>query len=144
MLDDYTHVEEETVKYGYKDPSLDLLHHSYFHIWDNNGQNIGLCSFANGQHIGWWSFVEGEGGEEIQVGEGGDDEDYERETPPGPTPSNIDDCDWDGMHSWHDKLDDICLHTLSVEFLINVCLPSCLVPCTWREWRPIISLGLVE
>ena len=39
--------------------------------------------------------VEGEGGEEIQVGEGGDDEDYERETPP---PSDIDDCDWVGLH----------------------------------------------
>jgi hypothetical protein len=26
LLDDCTHVEEETVEYGYKDPSLDLLH----------------------------------------------------------------------------------------------------------------------
>ncbi len=33
LLDDYPHVEEEPVKYGYKDPSLDLLHRSYFHIW---------------------------------------------------------------------------------------------------------------
>ena len=35
--------------------------------------------------------VEGEEGEEMQIGEGGDDEDYESETPP---PSDIDDCDW--------------------------------------------------
>ena len=34
--------------------------------------------------------VEGEGGEEIQVGEGGDDEDYEKEDP---HPSDIYDCD---------------------------------------------------
>jgi hypothetical protein len=26
------------------------------------------------------------------------------------------------------KVHDICLHTISVEFLINVCLPSCLPP----------------
>ncbi len=32
LLDDCTHVEEETVKYGYKDPSLDLLRRSYFHF----------------------------------------------------------------------------------------------------------------
>ena len=28
-----TDVDTETVKYGYKDPSLDLLRRSYFHIW---------------------------------------------------------------------------------------------------------------
>jgi hypothetical protein len=39
-------VDEETVKYGYKDPSLDLLRRSYFHIWDKNGQHIGCRSFA--------------------------------------------------------------------------------------------------
>jgi hypothetical protein len=38
--------------------------------------------------------VEGGGGEELEVGEGGDDEDYEREAPP---PSDIDGCDWDGL-----------------------------------------------
>ena len=38
--------------------------------------------------------VEGEGGDELEVGEGGDDEDYEREPPP---PSDIDGCDWDGL-----------------------------------------------
>jgi hypothetical protein len=27
-------VPYETVKYGYKDPSLDLLRRSYFHLWD--------------------------------------------------------------------------------------------------------------
>ena len=44
--------------------------------------------------------MEGEGGEEIQVGEGGDDEDYEREDPP---PSDIDDCDWVGLcYNIHD------------------------------------------
>ena len=32
LFDDCTHVEEETVKCGYKDPSLDLLRRSYFHI----------------------------------------------------------------------------------------------------------------
>jgi hypothetical protein len=32
LLDDCTHVQEETVKYGYKDPSLDLLRCSYFDI----------------------------------------------------------------------------------------------------------------
>ncbi len=46
LLDDYAHVEEETVKYGYKDPSLDLLRHSYFHIWVKNDQHIGWHSFA--------------------------------------------------------------------------------------------------
>ena len=46
LLDNYTHVEEETVKYGYKDPSLDLLRRSYFHIWSKNGQHIGWRSFA--------------------------------------------------------------------------------------------------
>ena len=46
ILDVCTNVEEETVKYGYKDPSLDLLHHSYFHIWGKNRQQIGWCSFA--------------------------------------------------------------------------------------------------
>jgi hypothetical protein len=46
LLDDCTHVEEETVKYGYKDPSLDLLRRSYFHIWGKNGQHIGWRSFA--------------------------------------------------------------------------------------------------
>jgi hypothetical protein len=46
LLDDYAHVEEETVKYGYKDPSQDLLRHSYFHIWGKNGQHIGWRSFA--------------------------------------------------------------------------------------------------
>jgi hypothetical protein len=30
----------------------------------------------------------------VEVGEGGDDEDYEREAPP---PSDIDGCDWDGL-----------------------------------------------
>jgi hypothetical protein len=30
----------------------------------------------------------------LEVGEGGDDEDYEREAPP---PSDIDGCDWDGL-----------------------------------------------
>ena len=34
------------------------------------------------------------GGSSLQVGEGGDDEDYERESPP---PSDIDGCDWDGL-----------------------------------------------
>ena len=44
--------------------------------------------------------VEREEGEEMQVGEGGDDEDYEREAPP---PSDIDDCDWAGLRcSIHD------------------------------------------
>jgi hypothetical protein len=44
--------------------------------------------------------VEGEGGEEILVGEGGDDEDYEKETLP---PSDIDDCDWAALRcSIHD------------------------------------------
>ena len=38
--------------------------------------------------------VEGTVGEEMEVGEGGDDEDYEREAPP---PSDINDCDWDGL-----------------------------------------------
>ncbi len=38
--------------------------------------------------------VEGGGGEELEVGEGGDDEDYEREAAP---PSDIDGCDWDGL-----------------------------------------------
>jgi hypothetical protein len=33
-------------------------------------------------------------GEELEVGEGGDDEDYEREDPPH---SDIDGCDWDGL-----------------------------------------------
>jgi hypothetical protein len=46
LLDDCTHVEEETVKYGYKDPSLDLLRRSYFHIWGKNGQHIGWSCFA--------------------------------------------------------------------------------------------------
>jgi hypothetical protein len=32
----------------------------------------------------------------LEVGEGGDDEDYEREVPP---PSDIDGCDWDGLSS---------------------------------------------
>ena len=41
ILDDCTHVEEETVKYGYKDPSIDLLRRSYFHIWGKSGQHIG-------------------------------------------------------------------------------------------------------
>ena len=41
LLDDCPHVQEETVKYGYKDPSLDLLRRSYFHIWGKNGQHIG-------------------------------------------------------------------------------------------------------
>ena len=39
--------------------------------------------------------MEGEGGEEMQVGEGGDDEDFEKEDPP---PSDIDDCDWATLH----------------------------------------------
>ena len=30
----------------------------------------------------------------LEVGVGGDDEDYEREVPP---PSDIDGCDWDGL-----------------------------------------------
>ena len=30
----------------------------------------------------------------MEVGEGGDDEDYKREAPP---PSDIDDCDWAGL-----------------------------------------------
>ena len=47
VLDDCTHVEEVTVKYGYKDPSLDLLRRSYFHIWGKNGQHIGWRSFAH-------------------------------------------------------------------------------------------------
>ncbi len=38
--------------------------------------------------------MKGGGGEELEVGEGGDDEDYEREAPP---PSDIDGCDWDGL-----------------------------------------------
>jgi len=38
--------------------------------------------------------VEGGGGEELEVGERGDDEDYEREAPP---PSDMDGCDWDGL-----------------------------------------------
>ena len=38
--------------------------------------------------------VHGITGEELEVGEGGDDEDYEREDPP---PSDIDGCDWDGL-----------------------------------------------
>ena len=46
LLDDCAHVEEETVKYGYKDPSIDLLRRSYFHIWGKNGQHIGWRSFA--------------------------------------------------------------------------------------------------
>ena len=50
LLDDCTHVEEETVKYGYKDPSQDLLHHSYFHIWVKNGQHIGWLSFDQNKH----------------------------------------------------------------------------------------------
>ena len=41
LLDDCTHVEEETVKYGYKDPFLDLVRHSYFHIWGKHVQHIG-------------------------------------------------------------------------------------------------------
>ena len=32
--------------------------------------------------------------EQVEVGEGGDDEDYEGEDPP---PSDIDGCDWDGL-----------------------------------------------
>ena len=35
--------------------------------------------------------MKGEGGKEMKVGEGGDDEDNEREAPPR---SDIDDCDW--------------------------------------------------
>ena len=46
IRDDWTHVEEETVKYGYKDPSLDLLRRSYFHVWGKNDQHIGWRSFA--------------------------------------------------------------------------------------------------
>ena len=45
ILDACTNVEEGTVKYGYKDPSLDLPHRSYFHIWDQKEQHIGWCSF---------------------------------------------------------------------------------------------------
>ena len=59
----------------------------------------------------------------MEVGDGGDDEDYESEG--------------------HNKLDYICLHTLSVQFLINVCLPSSLSPCTRRDLslhRPSVSL----
>ena len=51
------------------------------------------------------------GGSSLQVGEGGDDEDYEREAPP---PSDIDHCDWVGLRcSIHDIInsDDICLHS---------------------------------
>jgi hypothetical protein len=47
-------------------------------------------------------------------------------------------------HSWHNKLHDICLHTISVEFLINVCLPSCRPPDTRRERSPGISLRRVN
>jgi hypothetical protein len=38
----------------------------------------------------------------------------------------------------------VCLHTISVEFLINVCLPSCLPPDTRRERSPGISLRRVK
>ncbi len=46
LVDDCAHAEAETVKYGYKDPSIDLLRHSYFHIWVKSGQHIGWHSFA--------------------------------------------------------------------------------------------------
>ena len=46
LLDDCAHAEAETVKYGYKDPSIDLLRRSYFHIWGKSGQHIGWRSFA--------------------------------------------------------------------------------------------------
>jgi hypothetical protein len=42
------------------------------------------------------------------------------------------------------KKHDICLHTISVEFLINVCLPSCLPPDTRREQNPGIYLRQVK
>jgi hypothetical protein len=46
LLDDCAHAEAETVKYGYKDPSIDLLRRAYFHIWGKSGQHIGWRSFA--------------------------------------------------------------------------------------------------
>jgi hypothetical protein len=39
-------VDEETVKYGYKDPSLDLLQQSYFHLWDKTGDHIGWRNWS--------------------------------------------------------------------------------------------------
>ncbi len=48
LLDDCTHVEEETVKYGYIDPSLDLLRRSYFHIWGKKPAHW-LAQFSSAQ-----------------------------------------------------------------------------------------------
>jgi len=39
-------VDEETVKYGYKDPSLDLLRRSYLHLWDKTGDHIGWRNWS--------------------------------------------------------------------------------------------------
>jgi len=39
-------VDEETVKYGYKDPSLDLLRQSYLHLWDKTGDHIGWRNWS--------------------------------------------------------------------------------------------------
>jgi hypothetical protein len=39
-------VDAETVKYGYKDPSLDLLRRSYLHLWDKTGDHIGWRNWS--------------------------------------------------------------------------------------------------
>ncbi len=47
LLDDCAHAEAETVKYGYKVPSIDLLRRAYFHIWGKSGQHIGWRSLLS-------------------------------------------------------------------------------------------------
>ena len=40
--------EAETVRYGYRDPSLDLLRRAYLHLWSTKGEHVGWTN--HGQH----------------------------------------------------------------------------------------------
>ena len=40
--------EDEYRRYGYKDPSIQLLHRSYMHVWGK----------TKGEHIGWRNYKE--------------------------------------------------------------------------------------
>ncbi len=82
---------------------------------DNRGESLRVLEDVSKERItrvqeeGSEEEVEGEEGEEMQVGEGGDDEDYEREVP---SPSDIDDCDWSGLSCRIHDIPDKCLSPL--------------------------------